>query len=184
MSERLPSTQMALSLLSKSGCSRKVIKHCKAVSEIAVQIAEACARKGLKVDLKLVLVGALLHDIGRSKTHDINHVVKGSEIARSLKLPESLVSIIECHAGGGIAVDEAKRLGWPVGRYIPQTLEEKIVTYADKLVEGMRRVPIERTITNLSRELGNAHSSIRRVRKLHEEFSSLMEDLGAHSHTT
>lgn len=184
MSEGLPSTQMALGLLSKSGCSGKVMKHCKAVSEIAVQIAEACEKKGLKVDVKLVQVGALLHDIGRSKTHDINHVIRGSEIARSLDLPESLVSIIERHAGGGITIDEAKRLGWPIRRYTPQTLEEKIVTYADKLVEGTRRVPIERTITKLSKELGSVHPSIRRVKKLHEEFSSMIGDLDARSHTT
>lgn len=183
MSEGLPSAQMALDLLSKSGCSRKVIKHCMVVSEIAVQIAEVCKRKNFKVDVKLVLVGALLHDIGRSKTHDVNHVIKGSEIARSLDLPESLVSIIECHAGGGISVGEAKKLGWPVGRYIPQTLEEKIVTYADKLVEGKRRVPIERTIRKLSKELGSEHPSVRRMKKLHEEFSSMIGDLSAHSHT-
>ncbi len=182
MSEVLPSAQMALNLLSESGCSRKVIKHCKAVSEVAVQIARSCQRKGLKVDVKLVQVGALLHDIGRSKTHDVNHVIRGSEIARSLDLPESLVSIIECHAGGGIAIGEAKGLGWPVGRYIPQTLDEKIVTYADKLVEGMRRVPIQRTITKLSKELGETHPSIRRVKMLHEEFLSLIGDLDALSY--
>ena len=184
MSERLPSTQMALKLLSRSGCSSKVIAHCKAVSTLAVQIAKACEKKGLNVDIKLVQVGALLHDIGRSKTHGVDHVVVGAEIARSLSLPESVVSIIERHVGGGITIDEAKRLGWPVKSYLPQTLEEKIVTYADKLIEGLRRVRIERTIKKLSRELDEAHPSIKRVKKLHEEFSSLIGDFDAYSRTT
>jgi len=183
VSERLPSTQMALKLLSQSGCSNKIIEHCKAVSALAVQIAKACKKKGLNVNIKLVQVGALLHDIGRSKTHSVDHVVVGAEIARSLNLPKSVVSIIERHAGGGITINEARRLGWPVKSYLPQTPEEKIVTYADKLIEGPRRVRIERTIKKLSMELDEAHPSIKRVKKLHEEFSSLIGDFDAYCRT-
>ena len=182
MSKELPSPQMALKLLSQSGCSSKVIEHCKAVAALAVQLAKLCKKKGLNVDIKLVEVGALLHDIGRSKTHGVDHVVRGAEIARFLNLPESAVSIIERHAGGGITLDEAKKLGWPIKSYLPNTLEERIVTYADKLIEGMRRVPVERTIKKLSRDLGKNHSSVARVKKLHEELSSLIGDLDADSH--
>lgn len=182
MSEELPSPQMALKLLSQSGCSGQVIAHCKVVATLAVQIAKACKKRGLNVDIKLVEVGALLHDIGRSKTHGVDHVIRGAEIARSLNLPESLVSTIEHHAGGGITPDEAKKLGWPIKSYLPNTLEEKIVTYADKLIEGSQRVPIERTIKKLSRELGENHSAVTRVKKLHEEFSSLIGDFDADSH--
>ena len=61
MSEEPPSPQMALKLLSQSGCSKRVIAHCKVVTALALQIAKACEKKGLKVDIKLVEVGALLH---------------------------------------------------------------------------------------------------------------------------
>jgi uncharacterized protein len=175
---------MALKLLSQSGCSSNVIEHCKVVSALAVQIAKACEKKGLNVNIKLVQVGALLHDIGRSKTHSVNHVIAGAEIARSLNLPESIVLIIEHHAGGGITIDEAKKLGWPVKSYLPQTLEEKIVMYADKLIEGLKRVEIDRTIKKLSMELGEEHPSIERIKKLHEEFSSLIGDFDAYSRIT
>ncbi len=184
MSERLPSRRMALKFLSQSGCSSGVIAHCKAVTALAMQIAKACEKKGLNVDIKLVEVGALLHDIGRSKTHGVDHVIRGAEIARSLNLPESVVSIIERHAGGGITLDEAKKLGWPIKSYVPNSLEEKIVTYADKLIEGLRRVPVERTVRKFSKELGKNHSSVVRVKKLHKEFSSLIGDLDADSHIT
>jgi len=175
---------MALNLLSESGCSKRVIAHCKAVSALAVKFAEACEKKGLNVDVNLVEVGALLHDIGRSKTHGINHVIVGVEIAKSLNLPESIVSIIERHVGGGITADEAKELGWPVKDYVPTTLEEKLVTYADKLIEGLRVVPIEKTLLNLSRELGENHPAIDRVIRLHEELFPLIGDLNADSHST
>jgi len=118
---------MALKLLFESGCSRQVIDHCKAVSDLAVKLARICSKKEIIVDIKLVEVGALLHDIGRSKTHDINHAVIGSQIANSLNLPKSIVSIIECHIGGGIDADEARKLGLPAKDYIPLTLEEKII---------------------------------------------------------
>ena len=184
MNEKLPSSQMALGLLSESGCSNRVITHCKAVSALAVKFAEACESKGLDVDVNLVEVGALLHDIGRSKTHGVNHVIVGVEIAKSLNLPESIVSIIECHVGGGITADEAKELGWPVKDYLPTTLEEKLVTYADKLIEGLRVVPIEKTLLNLSRDLGENHPAIDRVIRLHEELFPLIGDLNADSHST
>jgi len=182
VSERLPTRRRALSLLVQSGCSVGVINHCKAVAALATKIAEACKKKGLNVNIQLVEVGALLHDIGRSRTHHVNHVVVGSEIAKSLSLPDPVVAIVERHIGGGITVNEAKRLGWPLKSYLPQTLEEKIVNYADKLVERSRRVPIERTIRKFSKELGNMHPAIERIRKIHEEFSSLIGDFDADSH--
>lgn len=182
MSERLPSRRKALSLLLKAGCSGKVVEHCKAVAAVAVQIARACEKKGLNVDVQLVEIGALLHDIGRSKTHSVDHVVVGIEIAEALGLPKTVISIIGRHVGGGITADEAERLGWPPRDYLPRTLEEKIVAYADKLIEGLRRVSIEQTIEKLAWNLGETHPAIERVKKLHDEFSLLIGDLDADSH--
>lgn len=180
--ERMPSKQTALNLLSEVGCSRSVIKHCRAVAALATEIAKACKRKGLNVDVRLVEIGALLHDIGRSKTHSVHHAIAGVEIASSLNLPESIISIIERHVGGGITAEEAKRIGWQPRSYVPQTLEEKIVSYADLLIEKSRRVPFEKTIKRFSKEL--PPSSIEGMRKLHEEISSLIGDYDADSNAT
>jgi uncharacterized protein len=104
----------------------------------------------------------------------VHHAVIGAEIARSYGVPESVLSIIKRHVGGGITPGEAKRLGWPDDVYVPLTLEEKIVSYADKLIEGSRRVPIEVTISELSLEL--PEPAIRRLWKLHEEMLVLVGD--------
>ncbi len=183
MSRRLPPRQEALSFLAKARCSFAVIRHCKAVAALAVKMAEACQRKGLKVDVQLVEIGALLHDVGRSRTHSVNHVVAGVEIARSLGLPGSVISIIECHAGSGISKDEARRLGWPARNYIPQTLEAKIVTYADKLIEGSKKVQIEQVLEKFVKD-NLPPSSIHRIKQLHEEFSSLIGDSNGDDHTS
>jgi uncharacterized protein len=172
---------MALKILSEAGCSKRVIAHCKAVSTLAVKFAEACEKNGLDLDMELVEVGALLHDIRRSKTHGVDHAVVGVEIAESLNLPESVVSIIERHIGGGISAEEAKDLGLPVKDYFPVTLEEKLVAYADKLIERSHVVPIERTIKQFSRKLGGHHPAINRIIRLHEELVPLIGDLNVHS---
>ncbi len=180
--EQLPSRKMALKLLSKVGCSRSVMNHCKAVAAVATEIAEACLKKELDVDVELVEIGALLHDIGRSQTHSVHHALVGVEIARSLDLPLSIISIIERHVGGGITAEEAERIGWPPRSYVPQTLEEKIVSYADKLIDGSRRVPIERTIKKFSKRL--PPSSIEGMRRLQKEITSLIGDCDANSCAT
>ena len=174
MSEKLPSREEAVQLLIQSGCSRNVIKHCEAVAELALEIAETCREKGLNVDVKLVEIGALLHDIGRAKTHSVHHAIIGAEIAKSLGMPDPVIAIIKRHVGGGITAKEAKKLGWPKDIYTPRTLEEKIVAYSDKLIEGAQRVPIEKTIESFSKKL--PPSAVMRIRKLHEEMMRLIGD--------
>ena len=173
MSEQLPSREQALKLLRQSGCRQNVIRHVEAVAELACEIAEASKERGYQVDVKLVEIGALLHDIGRSKTHTVHHAVVGAEIARSLGLPEQVVSIIKKHVGGGIDAREAKKLGWPKDVYVPQ-IEEKIVCCADKLVEGSRRIPINKTVERFEQEL--PRSAVERIWKLHEEMLMLVGD--------
>jgi uncharacterized protein len=183
VNEGLPSPKMALKLLSDAGCSERVIAHCKAVSALAVKFAEACQKKGVSVDVDLVRIGGLLHDIGRSRTHDVSHAVAGVEIARSLKLPEPVVSIIERHIGGGISADEALKLGLPAKDYFPLSLEEKLVAYADKLLEGSKVVPLEKTVEQFSQKLGAGHPSIDRIISLHDELVHLVGDLDAISNS-
>jgi uncharacterized protein len=171
VSKGLPSREQAVELLRKNKCSSEVISHCKAVADLSVEIAVKLQNKGYKVDLNLVEVGALLHDIGRSKTHKVDHGYVGAKIVQSEGLPESVVNIVKRHVGGGITAEEAARFGWPQDVYVPQSLEEKIVSYADKRIESGRRVSIDYEIQRLSLEHKEAAE---RVRKLHLEITSLL----------
>ena len=172
MSEELPSREQALHLLFENGCSLKVVNHCKAVSKLALETADILKERGLKVNSNLVEIGALVHDIGRSKTHTVHHAVVGGKIARAVGLPESVVNIVERHVGGGITNGEALKLGWSKGVYVPVSLEEKIVSYADKLIENGQRVPIDVSIERLVEEL--KYEAAERVRSLHEEIEGLI----------
>ena len=130
--------------------------------------------RGHDVDMRLVEAGALLHDIGRSRTHNVNHAIVGAEIAREMGLPEELVNIIEVHIGAGIPADEAVELGLPERHYFAETLEEKVVAYADKLIMGRREVPFETTVDSFALKLGEDHPSIDRLWTLHNEMSDLL----------
>ena len=175
MSETLPSRERALKLLIENGCSIKVVNHCQAVARLALETAEILNKKGLKIDLGLVEIGSLLHDIGRSRTHTVDHAIKGAEIAKQSGLPKPVVSIIKRHVGGGITAHEARELGWPIDDvYAPLTLEEKVVSYADKLIEKGKRVSVELAIDQLCRE--SKPEAAERVRKLHEEITVLIGD--------
>ncbi len=178
MSEsKLPIRAEALNILSKAGCSQSVIEHCKTVSRFAVKIAKAFQKKGLEIDAQLVEVSGLLHDVGRSKTHTVDHGLVGGEIARTLGLPTSVVHIIERHVGGGIPKEEAKQLGWPAKDYLPRTIEEKIVCYADKRVQRLRVVSIEQALKPYVASLGKNHPAIGRIKKLHAEIAGIVGDI-------
>ncbi len=161
-----------MQLLRENGCSKKVINHSKAVAELALETANVLKNKGFKIDFELVEIGALLHDIGRSKTHSIHHGVVGAEIVKSAGLPEPLVYIVKRHVGGGITTSEAAEFGWPKDVYVPVTLEEKVVSYADKLIEKGKRASIEVTIQKFEKH--RMYEAAERVRKLHDEMKDLI----------
>ncbi len=132
--------------------------------------------KGYEVNIRLVEAGALLHDIGRGQTHGIEHGAIGGMMARKLGMPMELVHIIERHVGAGLTIEDARMNGLPKGCYVPETLNEKIVCYSDKLIEGDHEIRIEVTIDNFSQELGSDHPAIKRLQALHEEITSVVGD--------
>ena len=172
MSNQLPSREQVLALLRANHCSPKVVGHCKAVAKLAVETAKTLQERGFNIDVNLVEIGALLHDVGRSKTHTVDHAVVGAEIAQSAGMPEAAVRIIKRHVGGGITKGEAKELGWPDDNYMPVMLEEKIVSYADKLVETTdERISVEETIKKF--QARGLAASAERVRKIHDEIAQM-----------
>lgn len=171
VSKEPPSREQAIELLRKNNCPPVVVHHSEIVADVALEIATKLQNKGRKINLKLVEAGALLHDIGRSKTHKVNHGIVGAEIVQAEGLPEPVANIVKRHVGGGISAQEAAGFGWPKDVYVPQTLEEKIVSYADKLIDNSKRVSIDLEIQRLSVEHKDAAE---RVRKLHEEITCLL----------
>ncbi len=157
-------------LLKKEGCSPEVIEHSLKVQKLALKIAEKIKENGVDIDMNVVSLGALFHDIGRAKTHGIMHIVEGVKIGKRLNLPEKVILAIERHAGAGIDEEEAKKLGLPPKDYTPKTIEEEIVAHADNLT-GNGYKNIEEVVRDFERKIGK--KAAKKVLDLHKKLSNL-----------
>ncbi len=138
---QLPSRDIAFELLKILKVPYQVRRHSLKVSDKALDLAEKITKNS--INLELVEIGALLHDVGRSKTHGFKHAIIGGKILRERGFPEELARICETHILGGLDKEEAKKVGLPERDYLPLTLEEKIICLADKHIAGTKDVSIE-----------------------------------------
>jgi uncharacterized protein (TIGR00295 family) len=182
---RWPTEEECIALLDRAGCGRKVIEHLRMAEKISMAIVQAITARcestsspdgkvasgTVKVDAGLVRAGALLHDIGRGRTHGIRHAVAGAEVAHELGLPEELQLIIEKHIGAGVERGEAVRLGLPPKDYLPLTVEEKIVAHADNLTGKNGKLKLKDVLDDLRRK--GVPQLVPRMEALHRELSGL-----------
>ncbi len=132
----------AWGLLEKAGTPDWVVEHSQRVAGLALAMARRAADRDLDVDLELVEVGAILHDIGRSITQDVRHATLGADLLRQRGVNESLALVVERHTGAGIDASEAAALGLQVRDYTPRSLAERLVAHADNLYSGSRRLSL------------------------------------------
>ncbi|MBQ6349671.1 MAG: TIGR00295 family protein [Methanobrevibacter sp.] len=163
---------MEIELLKKENTPENVIDHSLAVYKKAMEIAANFD----DADKDLIRKGALLHDIGRSKTHGITHAIEGVEIAKKYGYGEDVLNIIERHIGAGITEREAEKLGLPVKSYLPETLEEKIVAHADNLTSGSKEVDIDFVMKKWKRRIDDSEDNIERLIRLDDELIKAFEE--------
>lgn len=121
-----------MEILRRAGVSEDDIKHCVRVAEKALEIAE---KVDADLNMELVGRGALFHDLGKAKTHAIEHGKIGAEMGKEFGLPQEITDIMEKHIRGGLTEEEAKELGLPLKDYTLGRLEERIIIYSDRLVD-------------------------------------------------
>ncbi len=122
-----------IEVLHTAGMSEDDIKHSVHVAEKALEIAGRIGGNG--IDQELVGRGGLFHDLGKTKTHEMEHGKVGAELGRKIGLPAEITAIMEKHIRGGLTEPEARELGLPIKDYTLRKLEERIVIYADRLVD-------------------------------------------------
>jgi uncharacterized protein len=171
-----------IELLRQAGVSKGDIAHSVKVAEKALEIA---TRTKTDLNLELVGRGALFHDLGKAKTHALDHGKIGAEIGRELGLPEAITAIMEKHIRGGLTADEAVELGLPVKDYTLKTLEERIIIYADRLVDiisdGIVSIQTEREAEDRFEDIlrtypkyGKNNSTLNRYLGYHKEIQGLI----------
>lgn len=169
--KKYPDERECIEYLKDAGCRRRVIVHCCTVRAVAEQLVSR-----IDCDRELVVAGALLHDIGRSRDHSVFHAVVGADLLRDMGLPDEIVDIVRKHTGAGLDKQDIADMGLPDGDYIPKTIEEKIVAHSDNMVSDNTVVMHTHSVDKLKAK--GAIRGANRIEKLHLELSKLYgEDL-------
>ena len=119
-----------------------LLLHSRQVADRCLQIVTK--HKELPVDRQFLEEAAMLHDIGVFRCHApsilcvgsepyIRHGLIGAELLRAEGLPRH-ARVAERHTGTGLTREQIERqqLPLPLQDFVPETIEEQIVCYADK----------------------------------------------------
>lgn len=167
-----PSCSEAWKLFEDAGCPDWVKDHVDKVRIVAIRMANLAKANGQEVNVDLVEVGAILHDVGRAQTQKPTHAYIGAVWLRQKGVEESIVNIVERHTGAGLTANDAKLLGLPARDFSPQTLEEKLVAHADNLVSGPKAVTMEFLERKYAAQ--GLNRPFARIQRLHEELAIII----------
>ena len=131
---RLPDLAESLALLAEGDVSPELLAHCRAVAAVAFRLAGRLQAAGETVDPLLAHRGGLLHDIAKvsAKRTGQLHDELAAALLRARGFAE-LADIAACHTVWAAAA----------GARRPVTWEQKLVYYADRLLEEDRLVGVE-----------------------------------------
>ena len=166
----LPTKDEALRIMRRLGLRGNIIRHELAVMRKARNMAHNITT--LPVNMELVKIGAIMHDIGRCKTHDMAHGIMGGTILRELGFSNELARIAEVHSMAGLTAAEAQLFGLPARDLLPETIEEKLVCLADKYFIGTKKVTVEERFQRWIEKYGETAflvEQVKRARSLEED---------------
>lgn len=156
------------------------MRHCRQVADLALKINR---ERGLGLDGNLVDDAAMLHDIGIFLTDAggidchgtepyIRHGLLGAELLRSEGMPEEVARVAMRHTGAGITRQDIVEMGLPLppGDYMPETLLERLVCYADKFYSKTNLESAKSLDRVRASMLRHSQSTLDRFEKLHAEF--------------
>lgn len=158
-------------------------KHSEQVASLAVEIARN--NPHLPIDLTFLHETAMLHDIGVFRTHApsincqgdahyIQHGIIGAELLRAEGL-EAHARVCERHIGVGLTINDivAQDLPLPHRDMLPETLEEKLVCYADNFF-SKSRPDVQRTMAQVRNSIARfGDDNIKRFNALVELFGEV-----------
>jgi len=153
----LPDMAKCFALLAEQEVSPWIVRHVLAVAAVAFYLAGRLAGLGEEVDPLLAHRGGLLHDLDKvsAQRQGRVHGQLGAEILREKGYPQ-LAPVVERHLALNL-LDPARR---------PATWEEKLVYYADRIVEDDRVVGVEERLEALCQRYADRAEAMRRCHPL------------------
>ena len=145
---------------------RVLVLHSRQVADLAVRLGQRLIDRGVPVDLEFVEEAAMLHDIGMCRTDApgihchgtepyIRHGILGRQMLDSIGLFRH-GRVCERHTGAGITADEIISQHLPIEPprdLLPESVEEKLVCYADKFFSKSRLEEPPKTMERVRRSL-------------------------------
>ena len=159
-----------------------LLTHSQSVTQRALRIA--AMHPELNIDTDFVRNAAMLHDIGIIRVDApgiechgtepyIRHGVCGAEMLRAEGLPKSYARVCERHTGAGLTLNDivSQNLPLPHHDLQPETIEEKLICYADKFYSKThleREKTIQQAEKSLSKFGGDTLARFRDMKRLFE----------------
>lgn len=130
--------------------------HACKVAELSLEMAHK--HPELNLDLQFIEDAAMLHDLGifltdaprihcYGKAQYLCHGYLGAELLRSLGF-ERHARVCERHTGTGLTKEQIEANGWdlPLRDFLPETLEEQLICFADKFYSKTKYLHSSRTL--------------------------------------
>jgi len=145
---------------------RVLVLHSRQVADLAVKLGQRLIDKGQPVDLEFVEEAAMLHDIGMCRTDApgihchgtepyIRHGILGRQMLDAIGLFRH-GRVCERHTGAGISAAEIIEQHLPIDPprdLLPESVEEKLVCYADKFFSKSRLDEPPKTLERVRKSL-------------------------------
>lgn len=149
----LPSLEDCLALMSAHGMLPNIKEHSQRVTRVAVVLGEALTKAGFSLNLPLIEVGALLHDLGKTPCLGTlnNHAEWGAVVLEELGYPE-VAGVVREH----VHLTRKPQAGHP-----PR--EAEVVNYADKRVLHTRVVTLKERFVDLKERYGRTPEALSRI---------------------
>ncbi len=143
-----------------------LVSHSRKVADLAVKLSQRLIESGTPIDIEFVEEAAMLHDIGMCRTDApgihchgtepyILHGILGRRMLDSIGLYRH-GRVCERHTGAGITAAEIVAQHLPIEPprdLLPESLEEKVICYADKFFSKSRLDEPPKTLEYARRSL-------------------------------
>ena len=160
---------------------RIVTVHSEQVAKKALNIA---AKKSLDLDPKDIYCAAMLHDIGVVSCHApdikafgdkpyLQHGLEGNKMLKENGLI-TYANVCSTHTGSGLTASEIKESNLPLPHedFLPESLLEKLICYADKFFSKSGDLTREKSLDEvLSQMRRHGSAPLSRFLSLHSLFS-------------
>ncbi|MDE7420850.1 MAG: HDIG domain-containing protein [Muribaculaceae bacterium] len=159
-----------------------LLTHSEMVAHKALTVAEAAK---LNIDREFVFNAAMLHDVGIFRCNAsgiycygdepyIRHGIIGGELLRKECADEVYARVCERHTGSGLTAKEIAETGMPLPHmdFLPETLEEKLICYADKFFSKSGDPREEKSLDRVRKSMAKfGADSLERFDAMHHLFT-------------